>query len=427
MKQIRDAEQKFLALLGSDERKRYRLEAKPWLKTESNRKNGEVSGVDVTASKRWVAKKAYDFGWSKQLFQHEPGAQYEYKNDRALVERIGKKYQWLALSELLCRFSDNYWIGGTHGNGTRKYDNPTDIDILRDIDPTIVPRVNGGIKAQDKSNAWMLGPEISMPSTPEDDLTTWPFSADLGKMFPRLISRDDPDNVEWITLYDHRNVTTRYERDTAMIHGIRQQEFRFVFCIVVSRENKGRLIDYLKGTCKIDVTRWNPPELTDGPYLREAPWRATWPQIQWQSDGWRAPKDLPIAFPVCDYLWESILDASLPEGARAFLPAPWLAVDLKLLPDQTDASIYRDAAGKSQFIGSKRGGDGSSALIDAEMFNSYLDRGGLTCIWLFVTERGSWPGGHNENAGWRRTEGICWIEDGKPTIITWNEDRVNGR
>jgi len=85
----------------------------------------------------------------------------------------------------------------------------------------------------------------------------------------------------------------------------------------------------------------------------------------------------------------------------------------------------RDAAGKCQFIGSKLEPDGSSALIRSETFDRYLERHALNCIWLLVAERSAWPGGHNENAAWRRTEGVCWMENGKPTTVTWNEDRVN--
>jgi hypothetical protein len=121
------------------------------------------------------------------------------------------------------------------------------------------------------------------------------------------------------------------------------------------------------------------------------------------------------------------LDASLPEGARAFVPSPWLTVNVGLSPDQMERSIYRDSSDKCKFIGYKGGRDGASALIGTDMLDSYLHRHGLNCIWLLVAEKGSWPGGHNENAAWRRTEGICWVEDGKPTAMTWSEDRVNGR
>jgi hypothetical protein len=112
---------------------------KGWLRSDANRQAKEPSRIDLSAARRWVAKRAYDYGWNTKLFQHDSGARFEYQTDRAPIERIGKKYQWLALSELLCKLSDNYWIGGKYDGETRKYDNPTDLGILRDIDPTVLP------------------------------------------------------------------------------------------------------------------------------------------------------------------------------------------------------------------------------------------------------------------------------------------------
>ena len=103
--EVRAAEREFVGLLSPGERKRYTADAKPWLKRGTDQKTKEPRQVDLSEARRWVAKRAYDFGWSKKLFQHDSGARFEYKTDRALVERIGKKYQWLALSELLCRLS----------------------------------------------------------------------------------------------------------------------------------------------------------------------------------------------------------------------------------------------------------------------------------------------------------------------------------
>ena len=274
--------------------------------------------IDLSEARRWVAKRAYDFGWSKKLFQHDSGARFEYKTDRALVERIGKKYQWLALSELLCRFSDNFWMGGTHGDGTRAYDNPTDIGILRDIDPTVLPSQVTGAEDLHIRDLRIDGPVIGLSLTAEDELTKWPFAVDLAEKFKQLVRRVDRNSEQWIVLYDHKSATDQYNPKIGL-HGFRQQEFRFVFNIVISRANVPRFMEYLKTTRKIDVTHWDPPELTDGRYLRETPWRRTWPQTQWYSDGWGGTGDVPVAFPLSRYVWESPLDASLPQGLSAFI------------------------------------------------------------------------------------------------------------
>ncbi|OGQ97650.1 MAG: hypothetical protein A2521_04905 [Deltaproteobacteria bacterium RIFOXYD12_FULL_57_12] len=425
--EIRRAELRLLGLLTPGEKKRYRAEARPWLGINPKDKKTDPKQFDIAAVQRWIAKRAYGLGWTKKMFPYEMEQHHDYSRSRPIVERIGKKYQWIALNELLCRLGDNYWIGGTHGKSAKRYDTPPDIGFMRDIDPTVLCcSKNSGGGALD-NNPWMLGQQIIMPECPEDELNDWPFLADPGDGLVDLIQRIDPNGDKWITLYDHRRVSTQYaEKACTMEHGFRLEEFRFVYCVLVQHKDANRFVSNLKGKRKIDVHDWYPPELTDGPYLLEAPWRPTWPQSRWRTDGWQTPEDLPIAFPVSKYTWESHLDASLPEGASAFLPSPWLAHQLGLSPVPTDVSVYRDAAGKHQFIGTQLEHDGSSAVINAEIFEKYLAQQEIACVWLFVAERNAWPGGHNNTATWRRTEGVCWLEEGrKPNAVVWHEDRDN--
>src|SRR4029077_16118748 len=127
--QVEDAQRALLLLLSNEERVRYKTEAVPWLfegLTKGRRKRDPKS-IDIAAARRWVAKRAYDFGWTKKRFAHEFVHHRDYSRERPLIERVGKKYQWLALDELLCGLSDNYWMGGLFGGGTRRYDTPLDV------------------------------------------------------------------------------------------------------------------------------------------------------------------------------------------------------------------------------------------------------------------------------------------------------------
>ena len=99
----------FLDLLSNKEIVEFEKYAAPILRS-SDTKKLELPEFDLAALKRWVAKRAYDYGWNDSLFPNDNGRASTYTRNRPLVERIGKKYQWLALNELLCRLSDNYWM-----------------------------------------------------------------------------------------------------------------------------------------------------------------------------------------------------------------------------------------------------------------------------------------------------------------------------
>jgi len=192
--------------------------------------------------------------------------------------------------------------------------------------------------------------------------------------------------------------------------------------VVIAKSDRPRLVRFLRETDGVEVTGWRPIELTDGPFLCEAPWRNTWPQEQWFRDTWKAPKGMPIAFPVCEYLWESHLDATLLNGGRALIPSPWLARALSLYRDEKDASIYKTPDGEIAFIGSRLGDEGSSALVKTALLKPMLEAQNLECLWLFVAERNAWRSSDMDHATRRRSEGLCWIEGNKSCTETWKRD-----
>ena len=422
--QVEDAQRALLLLLSNEERARYKNEAVPWLfeeRTKGHRKRDPKS-IDIAAARRWVAKRAYDFGWTKKRFAHESVRHRDYSRERPLIERVGKKYQWLALDELLCRLSDNYWIGGLFGRDTRRYDTPLDVGFLRDIDPTIIPRIDDANPSQGPREQWVRGPDINMEVANENELSRWPFLSDPGQLLSTLPNRADGEGRRWITLYEHRHATLKYEPEHVGEHGMRQQEFRLLACAIVKKGQDATLARHLSKKREIDFSHWDPVDFVDGPFLLEAPWRNTWKQVQWTFDEWYTPKDVGVAFPLCEYRWESHLDASLPEGCRAYIPMPWLTHQMGLLPHMRDASAYVDSSGTIRFLGSHLSDDGLSALIDAEQFERFLEAQSLACIWVFIAERNAWPGGSNSLASWRRSEGVAWNEGGQIKTIHWKKD-----
>lgn len=93
----------FLQLLTKAEVVRFYSDAAPYL-YERKRTYEQEQRFDIPAIQRWIAKRAYDYGWTHERFPYDSSRGGSYSRDRPSVERIGKKYQWLALDELLSRF-----------------------------------------------------------------------------------------------------------------------------------------------------------------------------------------------------------------------------------------------------------------------------------------------------------------------------------
>lgn len=99
----------------------------------------ELPLVDHQQARLWIARRAIKLGWSSKRFPRDYGAGSD-SAPHARIERIGKKYQWIAFHELLARLADNVWLTPEWGPvQARVYDVPTDLPFLRDIEPTVRP------------------------------------------------------------------------------------------------------------------------------------------------------------------------------------------------------------------------------------------------------------------------------------------------
>ena len=181
----------------------------------------------------------------------------------------------------------------------------------------------------------------------------------------------------------------------------------------------------LKEDKSIDVHTWGPVESADTAFFREAPWRATWRTAQWSYDVWHAPTGVEIGYPVCSYIWESHLDASLPNGIRKFLLAPWLSKKhgMELIP--SGSGEWLNSEGKPAAIESGGKEQNKTFLIREEEFLQVLRGEDLCPMWVLVAERNAWPGGSNNSASWRRSEGVCWFQGSSIRKFTWHSDNRN--
>ena len=187
-------------------------------------------------------------------------------NERPTVERLGKKYQWLALSELLCHLTSNLALeDGYHEDRThRGYDIPPDLGLVRDIDPTVLAYAPAATTSA--AEAWMFGSKIVLDEVSEQDLSAWPVRTQPAGQLDQQVVRTAPDGRRWFTLYDHAHVTDSY-LDRAGDYGMRQQEVRRIFTVLVENARLDAFVANIARREALSVSDWEVPQLTDGPYL----------------------------------------------------------------------------------------------------------------------------------------------------------------
>ena len=96
---------------------------------------------DVHWGRRWICKRAHELGWTSERFGDFDNRSQGYGRNDHKVERIGKKYQWLALHELIARMGDNLASLGNHWSEENDelplYRGAREVG-LRDIDPSFL-------------------------------------------------------------------------------------------------------------------------------------------------------------------------------------------------------------------------------------------------------------------------------------------------
>lgn len=152
----------------------------------------DVNGFSNLAIKWIIEKYGYDV---EKHGEFDRNIGYKGRHSHK-VERIGKKYQWIAFYEILARVSDNYpFYENSYSENAKpiKYEGPWE-PYIRDIDPTIT--IKG--KPKDKSKTYWWNPFVySYWDTQNKD---WIFKKDDIPSPQSLVCVRDKDGIEWLVL-----------------------------------------------------------------------------------------------------------------------------------------------------------------------------------------------------------------------------------
>jgi len=207
-----------------------------------------LGAVDANWAGRWVAHRALELGWTAERFDDfESTRDLRSGRDAHKVERIGKKYQWIALHELLARLADNYHPAHESWHTeTISYQGPWPW-FGRDIDPTLPPshgtegsrvcRLNQPLTPQ----TWLPQPDLENPSSPDEWVRV---EADLPASEQLFLPQDETGR-QWVAL--HRYATWHRDYADGRVSPRRVRDIFFLqFSWLVPRGQGQKLADVLR-------------------------------------------------------------------------------------------------------------------------------------------------------------------------------------
>lgn len=159
----------------------------------------EAWNVDENALSNLAIKWIFDkYGYNKEKHgQFDSDIGTGRSRNTLPHERIRKKYQWIAMHEILARVSDNYTkYDWSYTDEEGFYQGPWEA-YVRDIDPTILLKKTGSYNEDEPKNFWW---SREMYSNWEIENDKWVKRSNDLLSFEKIISIKDESDEEWLVL-----------------------------------------------------------------------------------------------------------------------------------------------------------------------------------------------------------------------------------
>lgn len=254
-------ENEFLSLLSSADRYSYRTQARRHFFTILyGQGSSRPDPFDEQLAQRWVTKRAHDLGWSKELhgnFDRHVGTGRGRTNKH--LERIGKKYQWLALFELVARMADNLIFRSSYSDADDAYSGPWQT-WDRDIDPSLLISQTMDDGWEQHPAVWWSPISTKLKHLRRDEQRLWLDNNRDQLNDASLIDVIEPDSQRrWLVLRSFRH------HGTSPSAGPHIDTWCRIWCVVTRKDHRARLAKALAKHTLID-----PSALPDGAGLNHA-------------------------------------------------------------------------------------------------------------------------------------------------------------
>jgi hypothetical protein len=391
-----EAELQFLNMLSEPEQALFSSEIKPYLEWGLlNHLADRFIHFDINAERRWVLKRARSLGWEKNRFSiFENSLDYTARR-QAHIERIGKKYQWIAWHELQARLSDHlYFIESDCGvREAAVYQGPWQL-MARNIDPSmLMHRSQYTIGLNFTQRTWWRPAQLEhLDNTTEERIDNL-WKEDGFPCLKSLLKVRDPRGNHWLVL---GGVSKWHDRDDPQDSRPRRDTWIRITSFLVASSD---LPNVLKALNKKESTYLDSHEPGTGyqVFMGEYPWH---PANAPNSDDWvevRFPNQhspIPVnhIVPIVNYVWESEQDQSIDNRVDFMLPSQFLRDHSSLHWTGGRGVSFRAGGGECVFFDPSLVQAGpSAALVDHDHIVQLLRSLNLCLVWRIVGEKGLYP------------------------------------
>ena len=342
----------------------------------------------------WAARRAIELGWTADRHKElEERMSYWGGRDKHALERIGKKYQWIAFHELIGALQDHYWSVADDGapevltNVLRVEELDIDLSYAATGAASLPPGLPSiGIPQTDR-------PE---PSSIEEALTWARAPTDIPHV-PDLVEALAVDGARWWLIYGTQR--DRGYMDKLQAVGPMRTSQGSIQLVIVHKAEITTLHE------RLSAGRLNAVEMMEAGHYQDD----LFGQYRSELAGDETP--LTRRARKIDYGFVSRrfsphrgeYDHSGVKEIGFEIPRPWILRGLDLRPAGPDAPWYVDRHGRPVFVDrSTIDGTVGTPMINADLLEPLLAELGYLAAWLYWGEK---DGGVGSGKGFSRRDG----------------------
>ena len=349
-----------------------------------------------------------DLGYTTEFFGNYDSNKSDYDRHHVKkIERIGKKYQWITMYNVLARVSDVYKVKGWDWNdktGT-VYQGPWE-PYVRDFDPTL----NIRIKPADNV------PKIDIPIYDEGSFTSidatekeiekWILAEDkMFQDFPKRLIHNDEKEEEWVSLYLYQANKLQLKGEEVSVSGFQmgEQHIWSIASMYIITSSEEEITEQTLKSLNFISEFSNGTRDCYSLFSREYTWSPGYNSEfsgEYNADDNRSGVS---AFPASiNVLWEEGYDASQDETTSFMISAGKIIQEMGLYEKEVDG-IYYYGDEIVAFDLSIMGYSHSELVLRRDILNNYLKKTGDKLFWTVIGEKQYFMGDIDQR--WQRKEG----------------------
>ncbi len=328
-------------------------------------------------AERAVFERVLELGWTPERFRELDSGRHG--GHDGVVERVGKKYQWIGFYEVLGRIADHHAIKSWDDGESEPYEHAEQV-VWRDIDPTVLARRRVAPSAGERQWFSPVAARFVRDVFEEypDDMTGVPDPLDL-------IAVSDANGAQWLVLASNPKWEQPFGPEIEALRPPRLAVWTQLHAYLVPQQEAPVLREWARD--KDWFGRWMPdtPEVHSvllGGHPDDPGWSSASGSVDWWSAGGGSRP--PVELLQCAAWYGGTgtsRDASANEETTGYVPTRRL-IELAELPRGVDFA-WRDEAGVAVCDPSVVLG-GPATLVMRRDLLPRLAEAGLTVFWTVL-------------------------------------------